>query len=179
MAIRWYMLWRKFRHFESLSDQIESLSDQFESLSDQFESLSDQFELKIMDKEIIQTEIQYKAVRSSGAGGQNVNKVSTKIQLQFFIEPSLGLSMEEKQLLSEKLKNRITKEGALVVECDETRSQLKNKKLATERFLLLLSSTLKKNKKRIATKIPKAIIKKRLEAKKRLSEKKQNRKYRF
>lgn len=132
-----------------------------------------------MDNEIIQTEIQYKAVRSSGAGGQNVNKVSKKIQLQFFIEPSLGLSMEEKQLLSEKLKNRITKEGALVVECDETRSQLKNKELCTQRLFILLENALKKDKKRIKTKIPKAVIKKRLEDKKRIAEKKENRKFRF
>ena len=87
--------------------------------------------------------------------------------------------MEEKQLLSEKLKNRITKEGALVVECDETRSQLKNKELCTQRLFLLFENALKKDKKRIKTKIPKAVIKKRLEDKKRIAEKKENRKFRF
>lgn len=65
----------------------------------------------------------------------------------------------------------MTKEAVIILECDDTRSQLKNKKLATEPLFLLLSNTLKKNKLRVATKIPKAIIKKRLEAKKRLSEK--------
>lgn len=132
-----------------------------------------------MNKEIIQTEIQYKAVRSSGAGGQNVNKVSTKIQLQFYIEPSNGLTVDEKTTLTEKLANRITKEGFIMVECGETRSQFKNKELCTQRLFLLLENALKKDKKRIATKIPKAVIKKRLEDKQRTADKKANRKFRF
>ena len=134
---------------------------------------------KTMNKEIIQTEIQYKAVRSSGAGGQNVNKVATKVQLQFFVEQSNGLTADEKTLLTEKLANRITKEGFIMVECGETRSQLKNKELCTQRLFLLLENALKKDKKRIATKIPKSVIKKRLEDKQRNAEKKQNRKFRF
>ena len=132
-----------------------------------------------MNKETIKTELQYKAVRSSGAGGQNVNKVSTKIQIQFAVETSSGLSADEKATLAEKLANRLTKDGFLIIECDETRSQLKNKELATQRLFLLLENALKKTKKRIATKIPKAVIKKRLENKKRNAEKKQNRKFRF
>ncbi|WKW46997.1 alternative ribosome rescue aminoacyl-tRNA hydrolase ArfB [Myroides sp. JBRI-B21084] len=132
-----------------------------------------------MNKEIIQTEIQYKAVRSSGAGGQNVNKVATKVQIQFFVGQSNGLTVDEKAILTEKLANRITKEGFIMVECGETRSQLKNKELCTQRLFLLLENALKKNKKRIATKIPKAVIKKRLEDKQRLADKKENRKFRF
>ena len=132
-----------------------------------------------MNKETIKTELQYKAVRSSGAGGQNVNKVSTKIQIQFAVETSAGLSADEKATLTEKLANRLTKDGFLTIECDETRSQLKNKELATQRLFLLLENALKKTKKRIATKIPKAVIKKRLENKKRNAEKKQNRKFRL
>lgn len=132
-----------------------------------------------MNKEIIQTEIQYKAVRSSGAGGQNVNKVATKVQIQFFVGQSNGLTADEKAILTEKLANRITKEGFIMVECGETRSQLKNKELCTQRLFLLLENALKKNKKRIATKIPKAVIKKRLEDKQRLADKKENRKFRF
>lgn len=132
-----------------------------------------------MNKEIIQTEIQYKAVRSSGAGGQNVNKVATKVQIQFFVEQSNGLTADEKTTLTEKLANRITKEGFIMVECGETRSQLKNKELCTQRLFLLLENALKKDKKRIATKIPKSVIKKRLEDKQRNAEKKQNRKFRF
>ncbi|KAA5532938.1 alternative ribosome rescue aminoacyl-tRNA hydrolase ArfB [Paenimyroides baculatum] len=132
-----------------------------------------------MNKEIIQTEIQYKAVRSSGAGGQNVNKVATKVQIQFFVEQSNGLTADEKTTLFEKLANRITKEGFIMVECGETRSQLKNKELCTQRLFMLLENALKKDKKRIATKIPKSIIKKRLEDKQRIADKKENRKFRF
>jgi len=132
-----------------------------------------------MNKEIIQTEIQYKAVRSSGAGGQNVNKVATKVQIQFFVEQSNGLTADEKTTLTDKLANRITKEGFIMVECGETRSQLKNKELCTQRLFMLLENALKKDKKRIATKIPKAVIKKRLENKQRIAYKKENRKFRF
>lgn len=132
-----------------------------------------------MNKETIKSELQYKAVRSSGAGGQNVNKVSTKIQITFNPSVSAGLTEDEKKTLSEKLSNRITREGSLMVECDETRSQLKNKDLAIQRLFMLLENALKKDKKRIATKIPKAVIKKRLDDKQKISEKKQNRNFRF
>ena len=132
-----------------------------------------------MNKELIKTELHYKAVRSSGAGGQNVNKVATKIQIQFSVENSNGLTADEKITLTEKLSNRITKDGFIMVECDETRSQLKNKELCIQRLFLLLENGLKKDKKRIATKIPKAVIKKRLNDKKLNSEKKENRKFRF
>lgn len=132
-----------------------------------------------MNKEIIKTEIQYKAIRSSGAGGQNVNKVATKVQIVFMPNESNGLSEEEKTLLNEKLANRLSKEGSIRVECDDTRSQLKNKELCVERLFLLLENALKKEKKRIATKIPKSVIKKRLDDKKRNAEKKENRKFRF
>lgn len=132
-----------------------------------------------MNREIIKTEIQYKAVRSSGAGGQNVNKVATKIQLQFAPATSSGLTDDEKVTLAEKLTNRLTKEGFIIIECSNTRSQFKNKALCTQRLFMLLENALKKDKKRIATKIPKAVIKKRLEDKKRNAEKKQNRKFRF
>lgn len=132
-----------------------------------------------MNKEIIKTELQYKAVRSSGAGGQNVNKVSTKIQIVFSPNDSLGLTVDEKTTLQEKLANRLSKEGIIRIECDETRSQLKNKELCIQRLFMLLENALKKDKKRIATKIPKAVIKKRLEDKQKNAEKKENRKFRF
>lgn len=132
-----------------------------------------------MNKEIIKTELQYKAVRSSGAGGQNVNKVSTKIQIVFSPNDSLGLTVDEKTTLQEKLANRLSKEGIIRIECDETRSQLKNKELCIQRLFMLLENALKKDKKRITTKIPKAVIKKRLEDKQKNAEKKENRKFRF
>lgn len=132
-----------------------------------------------MNKEIIKTEIQYKAVRSSGAGGQNVNKVATKVQIVFIPNESNGLSEEEKATLNEKLSNRLSKEGSIRVECDDTRSQLKNKELCVQRLFLLLENALKKDKKRIATKIPKSIIKKRLDDKKRNADKKENRNFKY
>lgn len=132
-----------------------------------------------MNKEVIKTEIQYKAVRSSGAGGQNVNKVATKVQLVFIPNESYGLTEDEKATLNDKLANRLSKGGSLRVECDDTRSQLKNKKLCVQRLFLLLENALKKDKKRIATKIPKSVIKKRLDDKRRQAEKKENRNYRY
>ena len=92
---------------------------------------------------------------------------------------ALGLTDDEKRILQEKLANRLSKEGIIRVECDETRSQLKNKELCIQRLFMLLENALKKDKKRIATKIPKAVIKKRLEDKQRNADKKQNRKFRF
>lgn len=132
-----------------------------------------------MNKEIIKTELNYKAVRSSGAGGQNVNKVSTKIQITFALEISNGLMDEEKITLTEKLSNRITKDNFIIIECDETRSQLKNKELAVKRLFILLENALKKEKKRLVTKVPKRVIRKRLEDKKNQSEKKLNRKFKL
>lgn len=132
-----------------------------------------------MNKELIKTELQYKAVRSSGAGGQNVNKVATKVQIVFSPEASMGLTFEEKLTLAEKLVNRLSKEGTIRVECDDTRSQLKNKELCVQRLFMLLENALKKDKKRIATKIPKAVIRKRLDDKKINSDKKENRKFRI
>lgn len=131
----------------------------------------------MINSSLIQSELLFKAVRSSGAGGQNVNKVSTKVILIWDIATSKALNTEQKEILSEKLKNRINKEGILQLECDETRSQLKNKEIVKNRLLYLLEHALKKDKKRIATKIPKAVIKKRLNDKKIHSDKKTNRKF--
>lgn len=132
-----------------------------------------------MNKEVIKAEIQYKAVRSSGAGGQNVNKVATKVQIVFIPNESYGLTKDEKATLNDKLANRLSKDGSLRMECDDTRSQLKNKELCVQRLFLLLENALKKDKKRIATKIPKSVIKKRLDDKRRQAEKKENRNYRY
>lgn len=133
----------------------------------------------MINSSFLQSELLFKAVRSSGAGGQNVNKVSTKVILIWDIAASRALNTEQKEILSEKLKNRINKEGILQLECDETRSQLKNKEIVKNRFFYLLEHALKKDKKRIATKIPKAVIKKRLNDKKIHSDKKTNRKFKW
>nr|WP_255702492.1 alternative ribosome rescue aminoacyl-tRNA hydrolase ArfB [Salinimicrobium sediminilitoris] len=121
-------------------------------------------------------EAEYKAVRSSGAGGQNVNKVSSKVELHFKLEDSQALSNEEKQLALKKLASRLTNSGELILQCDESRSQHKNKELVTRRFLTLVKESLIKPKVRKKTKTPRAAKLKRLREKKKLSEKKATRK---
>ena len=129
-----------------------------------------------METEKIITELQFKAVRSSGAGGQNVNKVSSKVVLSFDLRNSQTLSDEEKALLETKLVNRLTSEQVLILNCDEDRSQLKNKAIVTKRFLDIITEGLHVPKIRKATKIPKSVIKKRIKYKKSLSDIKQSRK---
>lgn len=128
-----------------------------------------------MDKEKIISELKFKAVRSSGAGGQNVNKVSSKVILSFDLNNSGSLSEEEKALLENKLASRLTNDGILILSCDEDRSQLKNKEIVTKRFLQIITQGLIIPKIRKATKIPKSVIRKRLKDKKSNSETKQNR----
>jgi ribosome-associated protein len=129
-----------------------------------------------MEAEKIISELQFKAVRSSGAGGQNVNKVSSKVVLTFNLTSSPSLSEEEKLLLSEKLKTKLTSEGLLILNCDEDRSQVKNKEIVIKRFLKLIQNALIIPKKRKPTKIPRSVIEKRLKSKRTTSERKQNRK---
>ena len=129
-----------------------------------------------MNKDILLNEIQFKAVRSSGAGGQNVNKVSSKVILSFDLITSNGLTKEEKEWLLDKIANKISQEGLIQLSSDEDRSQLKNKEIVTKRFFELLIKSLKKPKVRKETKIPKAVKEKRLQEKKKSSEIKGNRK---
>lgn len=123
-----------------------------------------------MDAKKIISELQYKAVRSSGAGGQNVNKVSSKVVLYFDLKNSQALSEEEKALLETKLSSRLTSEQILILNCDEDRSQLKNKTIVTKRFLDIFTAGLHVPKIRKATKIPKSVIRKRIKDKKNVSE---------
>ena len=128
-----------------------------------------------MEREKIISELQFKAVRSSGAGGQNVNKVSSKVVLSFDLKNSQGLSEEEKALLENKLSSRLTSDQILILNCDEDRSQLKNKSIVIKRFLDIITTGLVVPKIRKATKIPKSVIRKRIKDKKNLSEIKQSR----
>ena len=128
-----------------------------------------------MDREKLLSELSFKAVRSSGAGGQNVNKVSSKVVLSFDLPASGGLSDEEKNLLLEKLAPRLTTENMLILNCDEDRSQLKNKAIVIKRFLEIIGKALIVPKKRKATKVPRSVIEKRIRAKRNLSEIKQSR----
>ena len=131
---------------------------------------------QIMDKEIILSELAFKAVRSSGAGGQNVNKVSSKVVLTFDIINSKALSDDDKMLIKSKLQSRLTQKDILILNCDEDRSQLKNKEIVTKRFLDIIKTSLKVPKERKPTKIPRSVIEKRLKSKATNSEIKKNRK---
>lgn len=129
-----------------------------------------------MNKQQVHSELQFKAVRSSGAGGQNVNKVSSKVELSFDVSASEGLSDVEKERLYKKLKTRLTNDGVLILQCDEARSQHKNKDLVIKRFFEVLKKALTVPKKRKPTKPTKSSIEKRLKTKKKAAEKKANRK---
>ncbi|PIA78649.1 peptide chain release factor 1 [Gaetbulibacter sp. 4G1] len=130
----------------------------------------------MFNKEALLQELIFKAIRSSGAGGQHVNKVASKVELQFDLSKSLVFNEEQKERLQTKLEHRLTKENVLVLQCDESRSQHKNKDLIIKRFLELINYSLIIPKKRIPTKVPKSVIRKRLKNKRNLSEKKANRK---
>lgn len=129
-----------------------------------------------MNQEVLLSELQFKAVRSSGAGGQNVNKVASKVELTFSLEDSLGLSDEEKHLLKQTIASRLTKDNFLLLQCDESRSQHKNKTLVIERFFKVIEEGLVVPKQRKPTKVPKQVKIKRLKTKRIASEKKAKRK---
>jgi ribosome-associated protein len=113
-----------------------------------------------------QDEFVFQASRSSGPGGQNVNKVSSKVELRFNITNSALLSDDEKIIIGEKLINKINKSGELVLIAQTDRSQLKNKEKVIEKFYMLLEKALTPQKKRHKTKPTKASIEKRLVSKK-------------
>ncbi|MBK9223987.1 MAG: aminoacyl-tRNA hydrolase [Flavobacterium sp.] len=128
-----------------------------------------------MEKGKIISELNFKAVRSSGSGGQNVNKVASKVVLTFDVNKSEALSNEEKQILKSKLASRLTVDFVLILNCDEDRSQLKNKEIVIKRFLEIIKKGLIIPKIRKATKIPKSVIRKRIKDKKNASEIKKTR----
>jgi len=130
----------------------------------------------MFNEEALLKELTFKAIRSSGSGGQHVNKVASKVELFFNLNTSEVFDDKQKNTLQEKLQNRLTKDGVLILQCGESRSQHKNKTIIIKRFLELLKNALVKEKKRVPTKIPRAVILKRLKNKKYRSEKKANRK---
>ncbi|MEO8933171.1 MAG: alternative ribosome rescue aminoacyl-tRNA hydrolase ArfB [Xanthomarina sp.] len=122
------------------------------------------------------SELNFKALRSSGAGGQHVNKVSSKVVLNFDLSNSLVFSEEQQALLYKNLANRLTVDGILILQSDESRSQHKNKDLVIKRFLELIKLSLKVPKKRRPTKVPRSVKLKRLSKKKQQADKKAFRK---
>ena len=120
-------------------------------------------------------ECTFQTARSSGSGGQNLNKVETKVILLFDVSGSQSLTDKQKQLLLERLKNRITNGGILMLSCERERSQFMNKKSVVRQFENLLLNALKPVKKRNRTKPTAASVRKRLEKKKQIGEKKKRR----
>jgi len=129
-----------------------------------------------MNAETLLKELEFKAVRSSGPGGQHVNKTASKVEVSFHINNSEALTEEEKEQLALQLSNKITSEGYLKLTSSETRSQHKNKELVTQRLIDLIEKNRKKPKPRKKTKPSKASKEKRLTNKKEQSIKKGNRK---
>jgi len=124
----------------------------------------------------IEKELQFHTSRSGGPGGQHANKTETQVELRFNLHESQVLSEEEKERLLKKLSNRITKEGELILSAESSRSQVRNKEEVLERFYEMVDKALTKPKKRKPTKPSKAAKRKRLDEKKKHSEKKDKRK---
>jgi len=121
-------------------------------------------------------ELEFSTSRSSGPGGQHVNKVSTKVIIRWNLLHSTLISDEQKMVLLNKLSSQLTREGELIINSQESRSQLQNKELALEKLDVLLRKALTKPKARKATRPTKSSKVKRVDNKKRHAEKKQWRK---
>ena len=137
-------------------------------------------DLSFSPKDIIpEDEIEFQFSRSSGKGGQNVNKVETKVEIHWNINNSKAFSEEEKEKIKEALTSRISQEGDLIIRSEEERSQLKNRKIVLEKLNEIIKEVLKPEEERIPTKLSKAIKEKRLKEKKLISAKKKLRQKSF
>ncbi|MDG2227822.1 MAG: alternative ribosome rescue aminoacyl-tRNA hydrolase ArfB [Flavobacteriales bacterium] len=124
----------------------------------------------------IQFELTFKTSRSGGAGGQHVNKTETRVELFFNVRYSAALSMQQKIILQKKLRSKLTEDGELRIVVSDTRSQIRNKEIAIQRFLALIKKELIIPKKRKLTKPTKGSVQRRLESKSKKADIKKNRK---
>lgn len=125
------------------------------------------------------SELTFQSSRSGGKGGQNVNKVETRVEARWHVANSQLINQEQKDRILLKLAKQISKDGFLMVQCSDTRSQLENKSIAIERIHNIVSKAMHVSKKRKATKTPKSAVEKRLTGKKINAEKKSNRRANF
>jgi ribosome-associated protein len=121
---------------------------------------------------LLASELNFTTSRSSGPGGQNVNKVNSKVTLNFDVAGSAILTPEEKETISKKLSSKMTQEGVLVLSAQDKRSQLQNKEEVILKFEKLLVKAFEKKKTRRATKPSKGSVQSRIKSKKQHSEKK-------
>lgn len=125
------------------------------------------------------SELLFQSSRSGGKGGQNVNKVETRVEARWHVTNSQLINQEQKERILLKLAKQISKDGFLMVQCSDTRSQLENKSIAIERIHSIVSKALHVAKKRKTTKTTKSAVEKRLTGKKINAEKKANRRADF
>jgi ribosome-associated protein len=121
---------------------------------------------------IVGREAEFLTSRSSGPGGQNVNKVNSKVTIKFDIPNSQLLTPEEKEIILNKLSSQLTKDGVLIVSAQDKRSQLDNKEAAIAKFEAVINKAFVKKKARKTTKPSKGAVQKRIKKKKEVSEKK-------